>query len=276
MDKTQNPSEVVVETPQNPIEQVEVVFEGNKVEQVAEQPVLSVEEQLKNLDVSSDVQQQKIIRMNQYVEDTQSKLKEVRESLGLPPMKEDPRSISDDKEKLEKLKAEQEVLEKQKEELVSKQEREKLIKVEKEKILQEKLNELFAQFKKLQIEGKTPSVPAPGRGTEDYFKSAANFGTINDLFNAFNKGITSLPEILKAFPKLMEQLDKEIEREATERVDKMIKEEKEKVEKGEEKDKKPEEIKPKEEQENIPVEETKQGETISEETPITGVGEITE
>ncbi len=78
--------------------------------------------------------------------DAKSQINEIREKMGLPPSEEEPPSVLSDKEKLEKLRAEQEALEKRKEELISQQEKERLIREEKEKILQEKLDRLFKEF----------------------------------------------------------------------------------------------------------------------------------
>ena len=118
-------------------------------EQMTEEPELSPEDQLKNLEGEAEATQQEITRLTESVEGTKAQLNEAREKLGLPPTEEDPPSVSSEKDKLEKLKSEQEGLEKQKEELVSKQEKERLIREEKEKILQEKLNEMFKEFEGL-------------------------------------------------------------------------------------------------------------------------------
>jgi small-conductance mechanosensitive channel len=90
-------------------------------EQVAEEPELSPEEQLKNLEGEAEARQQEITKLNESVEGTKAKINEAREKLGLPPTEEDPPSVSSEKDKLEKLRAEQEGLEKQKEELISQQ-----------------------------------------------------------------------------------------------------------------------------------------------------------
>jgi len=240
-------SNITAENPQNiikPKELGKLDLEGAKAEQVAEQPILSPEEQLKNLEGEVEVKEQEITKLAESVEGTKTKLNEARESLGLPPTEEDPPSVFSDKDKLERLKAEQDALEKQKEELISQQEKEKLIKAEKEKILQEKINELFKEFEALQASGKFEGV----------LKGEANFesksmGTISPenakaLGKAFQEGIKLLPKILENLPELLKQFDKDLEKEAKERVDKRLEEEKQKLEDSQKKEEKPKEAKP--------------------------------
>jgi len=88
-----------------------------KVEERQEQEQeLPPEEQLKKLDGEGETRQQEITRLTESIEATKTKLNEAREKLDLPPTDEDPPSVFSEKDKLEKLQAEQEALEKQKKE----------------------------------------------------------------------------------------------------------------------------------------------------------------
>lgn len=144
-----NPNEIgpdvnAVKKPESELtsEELEKLKAEEGQEQEPEKPELSPEEQLKNLEGDIEARQQEIARLTESVEETKTKLDETREKLGLPSTEEDQPNIFSEKDKLEKLQAEQEALEKQKEELVSEQERERMIREEKEKILQEKKDEL--------------------------------------------------------------------------------------------------------------------------------------
>ncbi len=237
-------------------------------EQVAEEPELSPEEQLKNLEGEAKAKQEEITRLSESVEGTKSALNAAREKLGLPPTEEDPPSVFSEKDKLEKLKAEQEGLEKQKEELISQQEKERLIREEKEKILQEKLDEVFKEFEGLNPRdfesifksGKTPE----GRNVESKSMGSLNPEMAQSLAKAFKEGIKLLPKILEALPDLLKKFDEDLTKEATERVDKKLEEEKQKLE-----EEKPEEPKPEEKLE-VPEGEIPPGEIKPEVNPIEG------
>ncbi|MBU1730398.1 hypothetical protein KJ557_02495 [Patescibacteria group bacterium] len=238
-------------------------------EQEAEKPELSPEEQIKNLEGEAEARQQEITRLNESVEGTKTKLNEAREKLGLPPTEEDPPSVSSEKNRLEKLQAEQEALEKQKEELISQQEKERLIREEKEKILQEKLDEVFKEFEGLNPRdfesifksGKTPE----GRNVESKSMGSLEPEVAQSLAKAFKEGIKLLPKILEALPELLKKFDEDLTKEATERVNKKLEEEKQKMEEGE----KTEEPKPEEKLE-VPESEIPSGEIKPEVNPIEG------
>ena len=242
-------------------------------EQKPEKPELSPEEQLKNLEGEGEARQQEITRLTESVEGTKAKLNEVRERFGLLPTKEDSPSISSEKDKMEKLKAEQEVLEKQKEELISRQEKERLIREEKEKILQEKLDEVFKEFEGLNSHdfesifksGKTPE----GRNVESKSMGSLDPEVAQSLAKAFREGIKLLPKILEALPKLLKKFDEDLTKEATERVDKKLEEEKAKMEEGQKKEEKPEEPKS-EEKPKTPEGKVPPGEIQQEPNPIEG------
>lgn len=246
-------------------------LEWAKTEQVREQPVLSTEEQLKNLDGEVEVREQEITRLIESVEGTKSKLNEARESLGLILTEEDPPSVFSEKEKLEKLKDEQELLEKQKEELISQQEKEKLIKAEKEKILQEKINELFKEFEKLQASGKFEGVLKGESNFESKSMGSISPENAKVLAKAFQEGIKLLPKILENLPELLKQFDKELEKEAKERVDKKLEEEKKGIEDSQKKEEKSKEIK-QEEQPKVTGNEALSNEVKPEAVPIGSVG----
>jgi hypothetical protein len=263
---------ITVENPENIIKSEEMEqldLERAKMKQVAEQPVLSTEEQLKNFEETSEAQREEITRLTESVEGTKSKLNEVRESLGLPPTEEDPPSVLSEKEKLEKLKTGQETLEKQKDELISQQEKEKLIKAEKEKILQEKINGLFNEFEALQASGKFEGILKGEANFESKSMGSLNPENAKVLAKAFQEGIKLLPKILENLPELLKQFDKDLEKEAKERVDKKLEEEKKKLEDNQKKEEKPEEQKQEEktkasETEITPNEETSQtGSTVN-------------
>lgn len=237
---------ITAENTQNiikPEEMGQLDFEGTKAEQVAEQPVLSTEEQLKNLDREVEAREQEITRLTESVEGTKTKLNQARESLGLTPIEEDPPSVLSEKDKLEKLKNEQSVLKKQKEELISQQEKEKLIKAEKEKILQEKIDGLFKEFETLQASGKFEGVLKGETNFESKSIGLISPENAKVLAKAFQEGIKLLPKILENLPELLKQFDKELEKEAKERVDKKLEEEKNKLEDNQKKEDKPEETK---------------------------------
>ena len=247
--------------------------EGGGQEQVAEEPELSPEEQLKNLEGEAEAKQAEMTRLSKSIEGTKSALNAAREKLGLPPTEEDPPSVFSEKDKLEKLRAEQEGLDKQKEELISQQEKERLIREEKEKILQEKLDEVFKEFEGLTSRdfesifksGKTPE----GRNVESKSMGSLNPEMAQSLAKAFKEGIKLLPKILEALPDLLKKFDEDLTKEATERVDKKLEEEKAKMEEEQKKEEKPEEPKP-EEKPKIPEGEIPPGEIKSEVSPIEG------
>ncbi len=240
-------------------------------EQEPEKPELSPEERLKNLEDEMESQRQEMTRLTESIEGTKSKLNEAREKLGLPPTEEEPPSTFSEKDKLEKLKAEQEALEKQKEELVSQQKRERLIREEKEKILQEKLDELFEEFEGLNPRdfesifksGKTPE----GRNVESKSMGSLNPEMAQSLAKTFKEGIRLLPKILEALPDLLKKFDEDLTKEATKRVDKKLEEEKAKMEEEQEKEEKPEEPKI-EEKPKVPEGEIPPSEIKPEVSPI--------
>jgi len=242
-------------------------------EQVAEEPKLSPEEQLKNLEGEAEAKQEEMTRLSESIEGTKSTLNAAREKLGLPPTEEDPPSVFSEKDKLEKLRAEQEGLDKQKEELISQQEKERLIREEKEKILQEKLDEVFKEFEGLNPRdfesifksGKTPE----GRNVESKSMGSLDPEMAQSLAKAFKEGIKLLPKILEALPELLKKFDEDLTKEATERVDKKLEEEKAKLEEEQKKEEKPEEPKP-EEKPKVPESEIPPGEVKPEVNPIEG------
>jgi hypothetical protein len=242
-------------------------------EQVAEKPELSPEEQLKNLESEAEAKQAEMTRLSESIEGTKSALNAAREKLGLPLIEEDPPSVFSEKDKLEKLRAEQEGLDKQKEELVSQQEKERLIREEKEKILQEKLDGLFKEFEGLNPRdfesifksGKTPE----GRNVESKSMGSLEPEVAQSLAKAFKEGIKLLPKIFEALPELLKEFDEDLTKEATERVDKKLEEEKQKLEEEQKKDEKSEESKPEETLE-VPEGEISPGGIKSEANPIEG------
>lgn len=245
-------------------------------EQKAEKPELSPEEQLKNLEDEMEARQQEMTKLTESIEGTKAKMNEARERLGLPPTDEEPPSTFSAKDRLKKLKAEQEALKKQKEELISQQEKERLIREEKEKILQEKLDELFKEFEALDPRdfesifksGKTRE----GRNVESPTMGELDPEIAKSLAKAFKEGIKLLPKILEALPKLSKKFDEDLTKEATERVDKKLEEEKQKMEEEQEKEEKPEEPKPEEEKPKIPESEIPSGEVKPEINSVEGGG----
>src|SRR3989338_7317221 len=98
-----------------------------KQEQVAEKSELSPEEQIEQMDKDVEDNQKEMTRLSESIQGIKSAINAARENLGLPPTEEDPPSVFSNKDRLEKLKAEQDALEKQREELISQQEKERLI-----------------------------------------------------------------------------------------------------------------------------------------------------
>ena len=222
--------------------------ESTPEKQETEKPELLPEEQIEQMNEDIKAKQEEMALLSESIKNTKSNLNSVREKLGLPPVEEDPPSISNDKDQLEKLQAEQEELEKQKEELISQQEKERLIREEKEKILQEKLDELFKEF-----EGLNPldfeSIFKSGKTSEGNNVESKSMGSLDpevaqSLARAFREGIKLLPQIIEALPELLKKFDEDLTKEATERVEQRIEEEKDKME---EEQKKPEESSPEEE-----------------------------
>lgn len=242
-------------------------------EQMKEELELSPEDQFKNLEGEAEATQQEITRITESVEGTKAQLSALREKFGLPPTEEDPPSVSSEKDKLEKLKSEQEGLEKQKEELVSKQEKERLIREEKEKIIQEKLNEMFKEF-----EGLNPrdfeSIFKSGKTSEGRNVESKSMGFLEpevaqSLAKAFKEGIKLLPKILEDLPELLKKIDEDLTKEATDKVDKKLEEEKAKMEEEQNKEEKFEEPKL-EENLKVPEGEIPPSEIKPEVNPIEG------
>ncbi len=242
-------------------------------EQGAEKPELSPEEQIEQMSKDIEVKQEEMARLSESIEGKKSALNAAREKLGLPPTEEDPPSVFSEKDKLEKLQAEREALEKQKEELISQKEKERLIKEEKEKILQEKLDELFKEF-----EGLNPrdfeSIFKSGKTREGRNVESPSMGELDpkiakSLAKAFKEGIKLLSKILEALPELLKKFDEDLTKEATERVDKKLEEEKQKMEQEQKKKEKPEKPKP-EEKPEIPEGEIPPGEIMPGPSPIEG------
>lgn len=234
--------------------------EGGGEKQESKEQELSSKDQLKNLEGEMETLQQEMSKVTESIEGTKARLNKVREKLGLLPTEEEPPSTFLEKDKLEKLKAKQEALEKQKEELISQQEKKQLIREEKEKILQEKLDEVFKEFEALNPRdfesifksGKT----LEGRNVESKSMGSLDPEVAQSLAKAFKEGIKLLPKILEALPDLLKKFDEDLTKEATERVDKKLEEEKAKMEEGQKKEEKPEEQKP----EETPEEPTPEGE----------------
>ena len=242
-------------------------------EQEAEKPELSPEEQVKNLEGELETRQQEITRLTESIEGTKAKLNEAREKLGLPPTEEEPPSVSSEKDRLEKLQAEQEALEKQKEELINQQEKERLVREEKEKILQEKLDELFKEFEALSPRD-FESIFKSGRTREGGKVESPSMGeldpeTAKSLARAFKKGIKLLSKILEVLPELLKKFDEDLTKEATERVEQKLEEEKQKMEEEQKKEEKPEEPQL-EEKPEVPEGKVPPGEVKPEANPIEG------
>lgn len=255
-------------------EEIERLRVDEKREQKAEGPALSPEEQLKKLENEIKVRQQEMARLIESIEGTKIKLNQAREKLGLPPTEEEPPSTFSEKDKLEKLKAEQEALEKQKEELVNRQEKERLIREEKEKILQEKLDELFKEFEALSPRD-LESISKSGKTREGKKVESSAMGELDpevakSLAKAFKEGIKMLPKILEVLPELLKKFDEDLTKEATKRVDKKLEEEKKKIEE-EQKEREPEEPKleekPQTQENGVPP-----GEVRPEINPVEGNG----
>jgi len=228
--------------------------ETRESESSPEQPLTTPEEEGK-------ARQQEITRLTESVTSAKAKVDEIREALGLPPAKEDPPSVFSEKERLEKLLAEQEVLEKQGEELISQEERERLIRAEKENILQEKLDEIFKEFESLNA-SDFESIFESGKTREGRNVESPSLGELNpeiakSLAKAFKEGIKLLPKILETLPELLRAFSEDLTKEASERVERKLKEEKQKMEEEQKKEEKTKEPKPEVSDGGIPPEEMK-------------------
>ncbi len=207
------------------------VEEGREIEkeQEVERSGLSSEDHIKNLEGELESRQQEVIRLTKSVEGTKVRLNESRERLGLPQTKEYPSSIVPERDKLEKLQTEQEVLEKQKEEIINQKEKERLIQEERRKIMQEKLDGVFKEFEMLNS-NDFESIFRMGKMHDGGKVESSSMGRIDSdtaksLAIAFKEGIKLLPKILEEFPKLLEKFDEDLTKEATDRVDKRLEEE---------------------------------------------------
>jgi len=268
------------EPPSEELERLKMEKEQGRKQEKLE---LSPEEQLKNLESEIESRRQEMTRLTKSIEGTKSKLNEAREKLGLPPTEEEPPSIFSEKEKLEKLKAEQESLEKQKKELISKQEKEQLIRKEKEKILQEKINKLRAKIE-VKKDGQDiikffesaptgeKKVYGEGRRVEESFletnpsKSVLVFfkdGQIDKIIAGPEADVDKIIETLTKDENSDENLTQEAER----RVEQRLREEKAKMEEEQKEEEKHEESKP-EEKPKIPESEIPSGEIKPEVNPI--------
>ncbi len=241
-------------------------------EQKEEKSDLSPEERLKNLEGDIEAKQREITRVTESIEGTKAKLNEAREKLGLPPVEKDPPSVFSEKDKLEKLQAEQKALETQKEELISHEEKERLIHGEKEKIMQEKIDELFKEFESLNLRD-FESIFKTGQTKEGGKVESSSMGELEPkiaqaLAKAFKEGIKLLPKILEVLPDLLKKFDEALTKEATERVEQKLEEEKKKMEEEQKKEEKSTEQKPEEKPETpegeIPTGELKQGPSVVE------------
>jgi|GEM_PF-5923819 len=270
------------EPPSEELERLKMEKEQGRKQEKLE---LSPEEQLKNLESEMESRRQEMARLTESIEGTKSKLNEVREKLGLSPIEEEPPSTFSEKDKLEKLKAEQEALEKQKEELISQQEKEQLIRKEKEKILQEKINKLRAKIevKKdrqdiIKFFESAPTgekkVYGEGRRVEESFletnpsKSVLVFfkdGQIDKIIAGPEADVDKIIETLAKDENSDENLTQEAER----RVEQRLREEKAKMEEEHKEEEKHEESKP-EEKPKVPEGEIPPGEIKPEVNPIKG------
>ena len=245
---------------------------------------LTPEEQIKNLEGEVETRQQEITRLTESVEGTKAKLNEAREKLGFPPTEEEPPSVFSEKEKLEKLKAEQETLEKQKEELISQQEKERMIHEEKEKILQEKIDELRTKieikdneqdliraFEYSSTNGR--EIYGEGRRVEETFletdpsKSVLIFFKEGKIDKIIAGPEANVDEIIETLTK-DENFEADLTQKAEQRVGERLEEEKKKIEEEQKKGKKPAEQKPEEKPETpkgeVSAEELKQGQNVVE------------
>ena len=187
---------------------------------------LTVEEQLGDLAHEAEVKQQQVPPLTQSIEGTKAQLSEIRQKMGLPQPNEHPPSVLSDQQRLEELQAEQEALKKQQEALKGQQEKkgkEQLIQEEKGRILQEKLNELFKAFEKLNP-ADLESILNGGKTREGRNVTTPSMGELDpqvaqSLAQAFKEGVRLLPKILEALPDLLKMFDEELTKEATERVE---------------------------------------------------------
>ncbi len=211
--------------------------QGQEQEQQEKEPELSTEEKLEKLEERADILEQEITELNELVQETKDKINESREQLGLPPTEENPPSISSEKDKLEKLRIDQENLEKQKQELVSQQEKEKLISEEKEKIIQERLDEVFSEFERINSQD-FESILKSGKTFEGQNFKSESMGFLDpeisqSLAKVFKEGIKLLPKIIEALPDFFKKIDEDLTKEAIERVENKLEQEKEKLDKEE-------------------------------------------
>lgn len=237
------------------LEELEKSKSGRAQEQVSKEPGLSPDEQLKNLENEAGAKQEEMARLSKSIEGTKFALNASREKLGLPSNEEDPPSVLSNKDQLEKLKSEQETLEKQREDLINQQEKERLIREEIVKILQEKLDELFKEFEGLNrqafesifMNGKTPE----GRMVESKSMGSLEPEVAQSLARAFKEGVTLIPKILEVLPELLKRFEEDLTKEAIERVDKKLEEEKRQLEEAQKKEEELEEPKLEEKLEGV-------------------------
>lgn len=196
LDKNSNEVQVSIDTDKKlEVEPTPEESEKLKAEEVPEQDAeqqieLSPEEQLKKLEGDMEDQQQEMVRLSESIDAIKSAIKSVRENLGLPLTGEDPPSIFTEKDKLEKLKAEKETLEKQKECLISQQEEEKKNENQKDEIEQEELvyeENILTNDKKLGANSTQENIPRPKVEVESGFTDFIPQKFINDPAGYFER-----------------------------------------------------------------------------------------
>jgi len=217
--------------------QEEVSETKNKKSEIVE------EEKIENSELSQEEQNEEI---NKNLEKIEEEIVSLEEN--------SPDELVE-KDRLEELKAEQKVLEKQK--------RESLIRQEKQKILEEKLDELNKQFEDLDPKD-FESVLKTGKISNGQNIESKSMGSLEPenaqfLAKAFREGIKiNLLIMLQALPELLNKINEDLTKQATEEVDKKQEEEKQKLE----------EEKKKEEEQKKLESEANSNEVIPEQKPI--------
>ena len=198
-------------------------------------PPISTEQRLDALDEQMEAQQQRVLNLTKANQRTTSELEEIRKNLGIENT-EKPPSVLAIEEELKQVAEENERLEEERQKLLEQKRREELVRLEKQRLLQQKLEVLFEEFRKLENRDiksiANSGLNANGQNFSSEAMNHLDVESIKALAKAFMEGSFSIPDILQNIPKIFQKIDEELTAEATENVDKLLKEEKEKEDKS--------------------------------------------
>jgi hypothetical protein len=201
-------------------------------EQKNENTEASFQKELKDTSEKAEINKTRISKLEESIKKTQLEFDRIRQKFGLPPLKKKekmPSNVSSEKA-IKDLEAEQEILQTKEEELMKQLERERLIREEKQKIL----NEIFEEFDELKPEEFENLLNTGKKKENQKFESSSigeiDPGTVKVLAKAHKEELKKFRDVFEEFPEEMEEqkfeLNKNITKEAIERVGEAPKNEK--------------------------------------------------